>query len=122
MDAEQFTPAQLSFFAIYSPPLGPTDETFGDQVVFYYSRSARDGRTKAKATADEERLSENEKLRQIGLAQGMAGFARYSLLDHTEVCVLNMVKGTFPTASPLKPSRRTNRVSSCTSWRRTGGS
>jgi len=77
MDAEQFTPAQLSFFAIYSPPLGPTDETFGDQVVFYYSRSARDGRAKAKATADEERLSENEKLRQIGLAQGMAGFARY---------------------------------------------
>ena len=80
MDAEQFTPAQLSFFSIYSPPLGPTDETFGDQVVFYYSRSARDGRTKAKATADEERLSENEKLRQIGLAQGMAGFARYSQL------------------------------------------
>ncbi|KAI4735035.1 hypothetical protein E4T50_14437 [Aureobasidium sp. EXF-12298] len=76
MDAEQFTPAQLSFFSIYSPPLGPTDETFGDQVVFYYSRSARDGRSKAKATADEERLSENEKLRQIGLAQGMAGFAR----------------------------------------------
>ena len=80
MDAEQFTPAQLSFFAIYSPPLGPTDETFGDQVVFYYSRSARDGRAKAKATADEERLSENEKLRQIGLAQGMAGFARYRQL------------------------------------------
>ncbi|KAH0282587.1 hypothetical protein KCU84_g18659, partial [Aureobasidium melanogenum] len=76
MDAEQFTPAQLSFFSIYSPPLGPTDETFGDQVVFYYSRSARDGRSKAKATPDEERLSENEKLRQIGLAQGMAGFAR----------------------------------------------
>ena len=80
MDAEQFTPAQLSFFSIYSPPLGPTDETFGDQVVFYYSRTARDGGTKAKATADEERLSENEKLRQIGLAQGMAGFARYCYL------------------------------------------
>jgi hypothetical protein len=79
MDSEQFTPAQLSFFSIYSPPLGPTDETFGDQVVFYYSRSTRHGgRTKAKATADEERLNENEKLRQIGLAQGMAGFARYS--------------------------------------------
>ncbi|KAI4732112.1 hypothetical protein E4T49_00208 [Aureobasidium sp. EXF-10728] len=76
MDAEQFTPAQLSFFSIYSPPLGPTDETFGDQVVFYYSRAARDGRTKAKPTADETRLNENEKLRQIGLAQGMAGFAR----------------------------------------------
>lgn len=78
MEKEQFSPAQLSFFAIYSPPLGPTDETFGDQVVFYYSRSVRDARLKAKATADEDRLSENEKLRQIGLAQGMAGFARYS--------------------------------------------
>ncbi|THX23179.1 hypothetical protein D6D12_08597 [Aureobasidium pullulans] len=76
MEKEQFSPAQLSFFAIYSPPLGPTDETFGDQVVFYYSRSVRDARLKAKATADEDRLSENEKLRQIGLAQGMAGFAR----------------------------------------------
>ncbi|KAI5198155.1 hypothetical protein E4T39_06949 [Aureobasidium subglaciale] len=76
MEKEQFTPARLSFFSIYSPPLGPTDETFGDQVVFYYSRTAQEARAKGKATADEDRVSENEKLLQIGLAQGMAGFAR----------------------------------------------
>jgi hypothetical protein len=84
MEKDAFTPAHLSFLSIYSPPLGPTDETFGHQVVFYYSRTARDAArasTKTKGTstitAHQDRLSENEKLRQIGLAQGMAGFARY---------------------------------------------
>jgi hypothetical protein len=97
MDAEQFTPAQLSFFSIYSPPLGPTDETFGDQVVFYYSRSARDGRTKAKATADEERLNENEKLRQIWPCprHGRVCQVQPAACLTTEVCVLNMVKELF---------------------------
>ncbi|KAF2709182.1 hypothetical protein K504DRAFT_467156 [Pleomassaria siparia CBS 279.74] len=72
-------PAQLSFLAIYNPSLGTTDETFEKQVVFYYSRAAKirsriDGKdTKA---AQELREQENEKLRQVGLAQGMVGFAR----------------------------------------------
>ena len=72
-------PAQLSFLAIYNPSLGTSDETFQDQIVFYYSKAAKarskiDGRD---AQAERElREQENEKLRQVGLAQGMVGFAR----------------------------------------------
>ncbi|KAF2794730.1 hypothetical protein K505DRAFT_303435 [Melanomma pulvis-pyrius CBS 109.77] len=72
-------PAQLSFLAIYNPALGTTDETFHHQIVFYYSKAARvrskiDG--KDTRAARDLREQENEKLRQVGLAQGMVGFAR----------------------------------------------
>jgi len=76
------TPAQLSFLSIYSPALGPTDETFRDQIVFYYSRAQKEARnaskkgTTPKATEHDLREEENERLRQIGLAQGMVGFAQ----------------------------------------------
>ncbi|KAK1035602.1 hypothetical protein LTS16_014424 [Friedmanniomyces endolithicus] len=76
-------PAQLAFLAIYNPALGPTDETFADQCVYWYSRKAAEARVTAKQTARKEaaggdaaREDENEKLRQIGLAQGMVGFAK----------------------------------------------
>lgn len=58
------TPAALSSLAIYNPSLGPTDETVHDQIVFYTSR---------KGNA----VTSNDKLRQIGLAQGIVEFARY---------------------------------------------
>jgi len=88
--ASSVIPAQLSFLAIYNPTLGPTDETFADQLVFWYSRKAsearradKDGNGKKKAGADAatrrkaaDREEENERLRQIGLAQGMIGFAK----------------------------------------------
>lgn len=87
--ASQVVPAQLSFLAIYNPSLGPTDETFRDQVVFYYSRVANEARIADKKGGDRNGTStataaseatlkeeENEKLRQIGLAQGMVDFAR----------------------------------------------
>lgn len=73
-------PAQLSFLAIYNPALGTSDETLHNQIVFYYSKAAKarsriEGRN---AQAERElREQENEKLRQVGLAQGMVGFARY---------------------------------------------
>lgn len=73
-------PAQLSFLAIYNPSLGSSDETFHKQVVFYYSKAAKtrsrlnDGDTRKE---EELREQENEKLRQVGLAQGMVGFAKY---------------------------------------------
>ncbi|RPA85434.1 hypothetical protein BJ508DRAFT_411857 [Ascobolus immersus RN42] len=57
----QTTPAQLASFTIYNPSLGPTDETLEQQIVFDTSRKSQ---------------SLNEKLRQIGLAQGMVEFAR----------------------------------------------
>lgn len=76
-------PARLSFLAIFNPTLGPTDETFPQQLVFYYSRAAIDVRIAAKQNArndaaggDALRAEENEKLRQIGLAQGMVDFAK----------------------------------------------
>ncbi|KIW05274.1 uncharacterized protein PV09_03806 [Verruconis gallopava] len=66
-------PAQLSFLAIYNPELGRTDETFRDQVVYWFSRSVKERRKDgARALQDDE----NEKLRQIGLAQGMVDFAK----------------------------------------------
>jgi hypothetical protein len=34
-------PAQLSFLAVYNPSLGVRDETFHQQVVFYYSKAAK---------------------------------------------------------------------------------
>ncbi|PVI07927.1 hypothetical protein DM02DRAFT_504251, partial [Periconia macrospinosa] len=72
-------PAQLSFLAIYNPSLGESDETFHNQVIFYFSKAAKArARLHGKnAQAEEElREQENEKLRQVGLAQGMVGFAR----------------------------------------------
>ncbi|KAF2117813.1 hypothetical protein BDV96DRAFT_570968 [Lophiotrema nucula] len=72
-------PAQLSFLAVYNPSLGDSDETFHDQIVFYYSKAAK-ARSKLRgkdAQAERNlREEENEKLRQVGLAQGMVGFAR----------------------------------------------
>jgi hypothetical protein len=72
-------PAQLSFLAVYNPSLGTSDETFDQQIVFYYSKAAkarsklRNGDTQAEQQLREQ---DNEKLRQVGLAQGMVGFAK----------------------------------------------
>jgi hypothetical protein len=72
-------PAQLAFLAVYNPALGTSDETFDRQVVFYYDKAAkaRSRRRHGDEQAEKElREHENEKLRQIGLAQGMVGFAK----------------------------------------------
>lgn len=76
-------PAQLSFLAIYNPSLGSTDETLRDQIVFYYSRKGnpRPSRSTQRrgaqiAASDDDKVDNNEKLRQIGLAQGMVSFAK----------------------------------------------
>lgn len=78
---DKIVPAQLAFLAIYNPSLGPTDDTFRDQIVFYYSRAAKEARVQSKtkpSAVDHDALKEeeDEKLRQIGLAQGMVDFAR----------------------------------------------
>jgi hypothetical protein len=83
-ETPKVVPAQLAFLAIYNPSLGPTDENFRDQVVFYFSqaeharRKSRRQQQQHYEPADEDQLreEENAKLRQIGLAQGMVGFAR----------------------------------------------
>lgn len=77
------TPAQLSFLAIYNPTLGTTDETLGDQIVFYSSKASRLRRkpvTLNETPSGEDKDDINERLRQIGLAQGMVNFAKWVAL------------------------------------------
>jgi First Longin domain of INTU, CCZ1 and HPS4 len=76
------TPAQLGFLAIYNPSLGTTDETLEEQIVYYSSPESRGERNRqqdlsdAKAIQDAIREQSHERLRQIGLAQGMVEFGR----------------------------------------------
>ncbi|KAL1893377.1 hypothetical protein Cpir12675_004160 [Ceratocystis pirilliformis] len=73
--------AQLGFLAIYNPSLGTSDETLDEQIVYYASRKLLSKKRRrnrrrgglADVTSPEER---NERLRQIGLAQGMVEFGR----------------------------------------------
>ncbi|KAI0434435.1 hypothetical protein F5Y09DRAFT_296268 [Xylaria sp. FL1042] len=73
-------PAQLGFLAIFNPSLGTTDETIDDQIVYYASVNTqsqkRRHRSRGKPTADISQEERNERLRQIGLAQGMVEFSR----------------------------------------------
>jgi hypothetical protein len=81
-DSSSVIPAQLSFLAIYNPQLGTTDETIREQVVFYTSRSELSRRQDSLAATNERQEDNgiwNERLRQIGLAQGMVSFARWEL-------------------------------------------
>ncbi|KAL8731304.1 MAG: hypothetical protein Q9166_003528 [cf. Caloplaca sp. 2 TL-2023] len=71
-------PAALAFLTIYNPSLSQTDDTIKEQVVYYYSKSnpKRSHRKASRAPGVDDKENENEKLRQIGLAQGMVQFAR----------------------------------------------
>lgn len=76
--ARKVVPAQLDFLAIYNPSLGTTDETLVDQIVYYSSQESRTRKRKPKTinTPEAAKEDENEKLRHIGLAQGMVEFAK----------------------------------------------
>ncbi|KAI1773565.1 hypothetical protein F4818DRAFT_449215 [Hypoxylon cercidicola] len=73
-------PAQLGFLAIFNPSLGATDETLDDQIVYYASVNTqskkRRHRSRGKPTDSISQDERNERLRQIGLAQGMVEFSR----------------------------------------------
>lgn len=90
-------PAQLGFLAIYNPSLGTTDDTIEDQIVYYggaavgageaatvattdasptHARRRRSSASAAAPTAHLAPAERNERLRQIGLAQGMVAFGR----------------------------------------------
>ena len=77
-------PARLSLLAIYNPSLGRTDEEIKDQIVFCYSRRHR-ARQRRRPKGPgihrddevEQRETENDILRQLGLAQGMVEFAKW---------------------------------------------
>ncbi len=89
--------ANLSYLAIFNPSLGATDETVRDQIVFYYSQKLESNREQRKQeklvgrrqqdgllgkedaqeqARDHAEAEENERLRQVGLAQGMVDFVK----------------------------------------------
>jgi hypothetical protein len=73
-------PAQLATLSIYNPSLGATDETVRDQILYYYTRTQREqkeaNRNDGSIKLDESEEEENQRLRQVGLAQGMVDFAK----------------------------------------------
>lgn len=72
-------PASLSFLAIYNPSLSKSDDTFHEQIVYYYSKSGsarRSGKANDNEDREDTKQERNEKERQIGLAQGMVEFAK----------------------------------------------
>ncbi|KAI4285335.1 MAG: hypothetical protein L6R38_000760 [Xanthoria sp. 2 TBL-2021] len=71
-------PGALAFLAIYNPSLSQNDDTIGEQIVYYCTKSNIHGwhRRKSRAHHVVDQEQKNEKLRQIGLAQGMVQFAR----------------------------------------------
>lgn len=78
MNTEAF-PACLSFLTIYNPALSVNDENLHDQIVYYHSGSggSQTGRKDLGDVPPETSHEElNERLRQIGLAQGMIEFAK----------------------------------------------
>lgn len=79
--SQKIVPAQVGFLAIYNPSLGTTDETLDDQIVYYYSSETRTRRRRRRrtSTGDPPQSSQeerNERLRKIGLAQGIVEFGR----------------------------------------------
>lgn len=93
-------PAQLGFLAIFNPSLGATDETIDDQIVYYASlnsqqqiqtRRKRGGGSRARPTEGISQDERNERLRQIGLAQGMVEFGR-GFADNKPVDVIETEK------------------------------
>ncbi|GAB0138412.1 hypothetical protein EsDP_00006647 [Epichloe bromicola] len=74
-------PAQLGFLAIFNPCLGNTDDTIDDQIVYYASETTqrvgiKKGPTRGRPTDAISQEERSERLRQIGLAQGMINFSR----------------------------------------------
>ena len=75
MDA--VTPAAVAILAIYNPSLGPRDDQLDDQILYYYAAPAPDVPDASDAPrAERERAARNERLRQVGLAQGLVEFGK----------------------------------------------
>lgn len=74
-------PAQLGFLAIYNPSLSDKEESPDEQIFYYASvtsstSSGKRRRMRGKPTDGVSPEERNERLRQIGLAQGMISFSR----------------------------------------------
>lgn len=78
-EPQEIVPAHLDFLAIFNPELGCSEDTEKDQIVFYWSKPPKARkRPEQSATKDKEseHEQENERMRHVGLAQGMVSFAR----------------------------------------------
>ncbi|PKS05838.1 hypothetical protein jhhlp_007667 [Lomentospora prolificans] len=89
MAASSIIPARLGFLAIYNPSLSSKsedDDALADQIVYYASvttqsrrrrrRKRKDHRERSRLTEEVSQEERHERLRQIGLAQGMVEFSR----------------------------------------------
>lgn len=125
-DFSLVVPAQLAFLTIYNPLLGPTDETITDQIVFYTSKSTLsrwNGTSSIDVDVEESRDEWNQRLRQIGLSQGMVNFARYAVIHpHPIMHILTDTSETSPMDSLSILWRQTRHALSFMSWRKIGGS
>lgn len=73
------TPASLLYLAIYNPSLSNDDESLQDQILYFYSQNDQSRKSRGlavEAEAEQSREELNERLRHIGLAQGMVEFAK----------------------------------------------
>jgi hypothetical protein len=59
------TSATLSYFCVYNPSLGPTEETAKDQILYYTAKKV---------------VPADIKMKQVGLAQALVNFTRFGLL------------------------------------------
>ena len=70
-------PAEVAILAIYNPALGRSDENLHDQILYYYSADNHNAKKRPDEANEEcEREEKNERLRQIGLAQGLVEFGK----------------------------------------------
>ena len=75
----EVVPAQLSFLTIYNPSLSRNDDDVDEQILYYFSskqKSATRGASGDRSDVAREE-ARSERLRQIGLAQGMVNFAKF---------------------------------------------
>jgi hypothetical protein len=57
-------PPSLSYFCVYNPSFGGTDDSQGDQILYYTSKRT---------------VPMDVKIRQVGLAQGLVNFTRFAI-------------------------------------------
>ncbi|KAL9001169.1 MAG: hypothetical protein Q9169_000353 [Polycauliona sp. 2 TL-2023] len=105
-DKPGIVPAALAFLAIYNPSLSQDDDTAGEQIVYYYTKpdAHASHRTKSRVHHVVDQDGKNEKIRQVGLAQGMVQFARQSV-DLTRITSLSDAEAS---SSPPRDSPKTS--------------
>lgn len=107
--------------AIFNPSLGNTDDTLDDQIVYYSSVDSLNQKRRRHRRAPLGRPTDNipqeernERLRQIGLAQGVVNFGKNFSGDQA-VDTIETEK-TRVVLHELEPGWWILAVRSCTKW------